>query len=168
MNLQDLSLVMAAFAASGASELVLEANGVRLELRKSRAPQVAGVAASAPQAPASVNSPAPGTFATGPAATASGAASASSAGTQVARASVPAPADGVFYRAPSPGAPPFVQEGDAVQAGQVLGLIEVMKMMAEVRSPAAGVVRAVLVENGATVQAGQPLLELEVGAGVGG
>ena len=67
------------------------------------------------------------------------------------------PIVGTFYEAPSPGAPPFVKPGDAVDAGQVLCIIEAMKLMNEIESDAAGTVKAVLVENGQPVEYGQPL-----------
>ncbi|MBE3033140.1 MAG: acetyl-CoA carboxylase biotin carboxyl carrier protein [Actinobacteria bacterium] len=66
-----------------------------------------------------------------------------------------------FYRAPSPQAPSFVQVGDTVEAGQTLCILEMMKMMNELTADVAGVVRQILVENGETVQYGQPLFAIE-------
>ena len=66
-----------------------------------------------------------------------------------------------FYRAPSPQAPNFVEVGDAVDAGQTLCILEMMKMMNELTAEVAGVVREILVENGETVQYGQPLFSIE-------
>ena len=68
---------------------------------------------------------------------------------------------GVFYRAPEPGAPPFVEVGDPVAAGQTLCLLEAMKLFNELKSESAGVVRAIHVENGEPVEFGQLLFELE-------
>ena len=73
---------------------------------------------------------------------------------------VPAPLLGVFFRRPGPDQPPFAEEGQAVEEGAVLGLIEVMKTYHEVRAPRAGVVVRFLVDDGATVQFGQPLARL--------
>ncbi|WP_324785905.1 acetyl-CoA carboxylase [Streptomyces sp. H51] len=74
---------------------------------------------------------------------------------------VAAPCPGVFYRRPDPGSPPYVEVGDTVDAGTVVGLIEVMKMFQEVQAGASGHVAAVLVENEQTVDAGQTLLTVE-------
>jgi len=66
-----------------------------------------------------------------------------------------------FYRAPSPQAPVFVEVGDEVEAGQTLCILEMMKMMNELTADVGGVVRQILVENGDTVQYGQPLFAIE-------
>ena len=66
-----------------------------------------------------------------------------------------------FYRASSPQAPSFVEVGDTVEAGQTLCILEMMKMMNELTADVAGVVRQILVENGETVQYGQPLFAIE-------
>jgi acetyl-CoA carboxylase biotin carboxyl carrier protein len=65
---------------------------------------------------------------------------------------------GTFYRAASPGAKPFVDVGDAVQVGDPLCIIEAMKLMNEIEADRAGVVKAILVENGQPVEYGQPLV----------
>ena len=66
-----------------------------------------------------------------------------------------------FYRSPSPQAPSFVEVGDEVEAGQTLCILEMMKMMNELTADVAGVIREILVENGETVQYGQPLFAIE-------
>ena len=73
------------------------------------------------------------------------------------------PLPGTFYRRPAPDQPSYKEEGDAVAAGDVLGLVEVMKSFHEVKADAAGTVSSFLVENEAAVQAGQPLLEIDEG-----
>lgn len=65
---------------------------------------------------------------------------------------------GIYYSASSPGAPPFVKEGDMVQAGQVVGLIEAMKVYNEIVSSVSGTVKKIAAQNGALVQPGEPLL----------
>lgn len=74
---------------------------------------------------------------------------------------VTAPLTGIFYRSPSLQAPPFVQIGSVVTVGDVVGLIEAMKLFNEVRSTVSGTVRRILVENGQLVRAHQGLFELE-------
>ena len=74
---------------------------------------------------------------------------------------VEAPMVGTFYRASEPGAPPFVQEGDAVGPGDTLCILEAMKLMNHVKAEIEGIVRAVHVENGEPVEFGQLLFELE-------
>jgi acetyl-CoA carboxylase biotin carboxyl carrier protein len=76
---------------------------------------------------------------------------------------IESPMVGTFYRAPSPGAPPFVEEGTSVRKGQTLCIIEAMKMMNEIDAPAAGRVVKFLCENGQPIQYGQPLMIVEVG-----
>jgi len=71
---------------------------------------------------------------------------------------VKSPMVGTFYRAASPGAKPFVDVGDAVQVGDPLCIIEAMKLMNEIEADRAGVVKAILVENGQPVEYGQPLV----------
>ena len=74
---------------------------------------------------------------------------------------VESPMVGTFFRAPQPGAPPFVDVGDVVSAGQTLCLIEAMKLFNELKAEVEGVVRSVLVDNAQPVEFGQPLFELE-------
>jgi oxaloacetate decarboxylase alpha subunit len=74
---------------------------------------------------------------------------------------VEAPMVGTFYRAPQPGAPPFVEEGQPVGAGQTLCILEAMKLLNEVKADVEGIVRAIHVENAAPVEFGQLLFELE-------
>jgi acetyl-CoA carboxylase biotin carboxyl carrier protein len=71
------------------------------------------------------------------------------------------PMVGTFYRAPSPGAPSFVEVGQAVSKGQTLCIIEAMKLLNEIESDAAGTIKAILVENGQPVEYGQPLFLIE-------
>lgn len=71
---------------------------------------------------------------------------------------ISSPMMGVFYSSPSPGSPPFVKEGDTVTAGQVVGLIEAMKVFNEITTTVAGTVTKVSASNGALVQPGEPLL----------
>jgi acetyl-CoA carboxylase biotin carboxyl carrier protein len=74
---------------------------------------------------------------------------------------VPAPMVGTYYSSPSPGAKQFIAIGDEVQPGQVLCIIEAMKMMNQIECEVAGKVRAMLVKNGEPVEFGQPLFIFE-------
>ena len=71
------------------------------------------------------------------------------------------PMVGTFYRAPSPGAPPFVEIGQSVTKGQTLCIIEAMKLLNEIESDATGTIKAILVENGQPVEYGQGLFLIE-------
>jgi len=71
---------------------------------------------------------------------------------------VKSPMVGTFYRAPAPGAKPFVEVGDTVKAGQAICVIEAMKLMNEIEADKDGVVRAIMVENGQPVEYGEPLM----------
>ncbi|HZW02146.1 MAG TPA: acetyl-CoA carboxylase [Candidatus Deferrimicrobium sp.] len=72
-----------------------------------------------------------------------------------------APLTGVFYRSPSPGAEPYLREGGPVNAGQVIGLIEAMKLFNEIKSDVTGTVRHLAVGDGDLVKARQTLIEVD-------
>jgi acetyl-CoA carboxylase biotin carboxyl carrier protein len=142
-RLVELTRRIAAIAAElGLAEIEIESAGTRLRVQR----------ASAPAAPLAVtSSPLP----------------AAESAAIVADAAVPAgitieaPMVGTFYRASSPTAEPYVREGDVVKEGQVLCIIEAMKLMNEIEAKSAGRVVRVLVENGQPVEYGQPLFVLE-------
>ena len=71
------------------------------------------------------------------------------------------PLPGTFYRKSAPDQPPYKEEGDSLAAGDVIGLVEVMKSFHEVKAEVAGKVAKFLVENEAAVMAGQPLVDIE-------
>ena len=110
-------------------------------------PLYAPAAASLPIAPAAAATPA--------------AAAASPASVQVSSDhTIQAPMVGTYYSAPAPGAKAFVQMGDEVKVGQVLCIIEAMKMMNQIESDRAGKITSVLVQNGDPVEFGQPLFAI--------
>lgn len=74
---------------------------------------------------------------------------------------IKAPMVGTFYRAPSPGAKPFVEIGDVIKSGDVVCIIEAMKLMNEIKAEVGGKVSKILVENGEPIEFGQPLLIIE-------
>jgi acetyl-CoA carboxylase biotin carboxyl carrier protein len=75
--------------------------------------------------------------------------------------SVKAPLTGVFYASPSPTSPPYVTVGQRIEVGQVIGLIEAMKLFNEIKSDQAGRVTRIVAESGKLVKAKQPLIEVE-------
>jgi acetyl-CoA carboxylase biotin carboxyl carrier protein len=77
---------------------------------------------------------------------------------------IESPSVGLFWRAPSPGAPPFVDVGAHVTAGDTLAIVEVMKLMNHIVTPVDGTVTAILPANGDTVQYGQQLVVVDGGA----
>ena len=74
---------------------------------------------------------------------------------------IKSPLPGTFYRRPDPSSEPYVQEGDTVQPGDVVGLVEIMKTFHEIPSDASGRIARFLVENSALVDAGQDIIALE-------
>jgi biotin carboxyl carrier protein len=79
----------------------------------------------------------------------------------VSERTIKSPLPGTFYRRPNPQADPYVSEGDEIKAGDVVGLIEIMKSFHEISSDADGVVARFLVENEDLVDAGQTIIALE-------
>ena len=70
---------------------------------------------------------------------------------------------GTFYRSPAPDAKPFVEVGDKVKAGQVVCIVEAMKLMNEIQSETDGVVDAILIDNGKPVEYGQAIFHIKTG-----
>lgn len=144
-------------------ELNVNSKKFKLSVKKKEAleakePQVIQMAAPVAAAPA-------------PAAPAPPAAAAPAAAPKPAPApAAPAPVDGVeiaspmagtFYRAPAPGEPAFVNEGDKVTAGQTIGIIEAMKLMNEIEAEVSGTVVKIVAENGKPVTPGQALIVIK-------
>jgi acetyl-CoA carboxylase biotin carboxyl carrier protein len=73
---------------------------------------------------------------------------------------VTSPMIGTFYASPSPGEPPFIQEGDEVEIGQIIGIIEAMKIMNEITSEHEGVISKILVKNAQAVEYGEALVHI--------
>ncbi len=134
---------------SDLTELEVEVGGTALILRKPVAiaqpvPVAAGAAVATDPAPA------------GPSVAPAGEASAPPS-----RPSIKAPLTGIWYGSPAPGSAPFVEVGREVAVGQVVGLIEAMKLFNEIKSELAGRVVRVVPESGALVKAKQPLIEVD-------
>lgn len=96
-----------------------------------------------------------------PPATAPTAATETAAEPEISGHTVDSPMVGTFYRAPSPGAATFVEEGQSVKIGDTLCIIEAMKLLNQIEADKAGTVKTILVENGQPVEYGQPLFVIE-------
>jgi len=144
LSAEDVAEITRLLEESQFDELHLEHAGFKLTLKRGAAVRREGATASAPAA-----SPAPAS-----------AASASDASVL----EVTAPFVGIFYRAPRPGAPPYIEVGSQVEQDTTVGIIEVMKLMNAVRAEVSGTVFEVLVEDGAVVEYGQVLLRIAPGA----
>jgi acetyl-CoA carboxylase biotin carboxyl carrier protein len=131
-------------------EFELEREGFRIRLVKADSRTAAGSVTVATQAPVPLQAaPAP---VPSPASPGSG------------LHEVKSPLVGTFYRAPSPEAPPFTEVGKAVKTGQVLCIVEAMKLMNEIESDAEGVVEEVLASNGQPVEYGEVLFRIRPGS----
>lgn len=153
MDLRKLKTLIDLVSESGISELEVTEGEGTVRIVKNAQPVYAQPVAPAYAAPAAVPvAAAPQAPAPASAGEATGAAPAAPQGHIV-----PSPMVGTFYNAPSPGSDPFVKVGDKVQEGQTLCIIEAMKLLNEIESDKAGVVKEVLVDNGQAVEYGQPL-----------
>ena len=150
-TLAAVDVLAPAFERAGLDELEIEVGELRIRLARP-APAVPVAATSAPALPAAEP-------ATSPAAPS---ADASPFGEPApGMRFVTAPLTGVWYAAPSPGARPYVAQGDEIASGQVLGLIEAMKLFNEIKSDASGTVTRILAESGTLVKRRQPILEID-------
>ena len=120
-------------------------------VRISRASRIAPATAVAAPAAAPAQAPAPGS-APEPAEPATTAVESGNV--------VPSPMVGTFYRAPAPDSPPYVEIGQQVKEGDVIGIVEAMKMMNQIESEFSGKVEAIFVEDGKPVEFGQPLVRI--------
>jgi acetyl-CoA carboxylase biotin carboxyl carrier protein len=164
MNPETIKALLDAFDRSDWQEMTITVGGDRLHVSRS-ASSNGGPPAPAPMAAlpaASGPPPAPG--AAEAQAQAQPAAAASPAVDVPAGAQITSPSVGLFWRAPSPGAPPFVEVGQPVAAGDTVAIVEVMKLMNHVVAPVDGTVAAILVGNGDAVEYGQVLVVVEPGA----
>ena len=149
MDLRKLKTLIDLVAESNIAELEITEGEGKVRIVKSGPPMVAAPVALQAAAPSMAAAPMPAPTTPAPAAEAALAAPAPDA--------FPSPMVGTFYRASAPGAAPYVNVGDVVEVGQTLGVIEAMKLMNEIPSDRAGVVKAILIENGQAVEFGQPM-----------
>jgi acetyl-CoA carboxylase biotin carboxyl carrier protein len=154
VDLSDLKDILRILEKQDITEFELEQDGVKLRVCRSTPVATAPVPAPAPQpavAPPAAAEPVPAPAPDAPA-VAGEDEPVSDGG-----AEVPSPIVGTFYRAPDPNSPPFVNVGDHVRVGQVLCIIEAMKLMNEIEAEVAGEIVKIHPENGQPVQYGDTL-----------
>lgn len=146
ISAEDVKEIMRLLEASRFDELRLEADGVRLVLRRGTSPteeiELAPVASEGPRAAPPAATPAP------------------AISTDPNLVDIPAPLLGIYYRAPKPGEPPFVEIGDVVEEDTIVGIIEVMKLMNPIRAGVCGEIIEIMAQNGAPVEYGQALMRV--------
>lgn len=160
MKVEQVLELIKAVSDSELTEFKYEEDGVKLSLKKTsdkivqvQAPAAPVIAPPVmPAAPAPVPAAAPVSAPTGAEAPAE-----ASAEGEVKGNVVKSPLVGTFYAAPAEDADPFVKVGDSVKEGQVLAIVEAMKLMNEIESDFTGTITEILVENGQAVEYGQPL-----------
>jgi len=153
MNAKELKELIEFLIEKDIAEFELERGDMKMRMKRGSEPQymaapVAAPVAYAPPAPASGHAPG--------AAPAAAPELAEEAGVQIVRS----PIVGTFYEAPSPGAAPFVKVGDTIHIGQVLCIIEAMKLMNEIEADVGGAIVKRFVENAQPVEYGQPLFAI--------
>ncbi len=148
LDLEQLRDLIRLLDEANLTEIEIEHDDDRIRVRRDPAP-VLGAAASESVAPVTAQAPEP--------------VGASSAPEDDDGAYVTSPFVGTFYRSPSPDGHPFVDVGDSVVPGQVLCIVEAMKLMNEIEAEAAGTIVEVLVESGKPVEYGDRLFRIEMG-----
>ena len=160
LTAQDVAEILRLLEASDFLELRIEHEGLKLTLRRPGARDADTAAAPAVTPTGAVNPvswPAPE----------SAAQPAGSAMSDPALIEITAPLMGIFYRAPRPGAAPFIEVGSVLKEDTVVGIIEVMKLMNSVRAEVRGTVIEILAEDGAAVEQGQVLVRASRGSSGG-
>ena len=150
LTAKDVAEITRLLEESDFDELTLELDGLKLTVRRKGA-----------AAPVALESPVPAT----PAAQPSSAKESASPEEASVSQTITAPLLGTFYRAPKPGAPPFVEVGSPVEEETIVGIIEVMKLMNTVRAATRGRVAAILAQDGALVEYGEALMRVSKAAG---
>jgi len=157
MNLDDIKQILDLVREHELAELEIEKDGLKIRIRKSGDHHIALMPPAVSAVAAVPAAPPPAAPASGPAA-----APAAESGAGVSLAVIKSPIVGTFYRSSEPGARPFVEVGDTVKKGQVLCIIEAMKLMNEIESDCDGEVAAVYADNGRPVQFGDRLFAVKV------
>ncbi len=148
MEVSQLIELMNAVSEAGLTDFCYEENGVSVKIKKHPEKKIVASAPVEMIAPAAIAAPAqiPAT---------------ADAADEITGNTVKSPLVGTFYSASAPDAAPYVQVGDTVKKGQVLGIVEAMKLMNEIESEYDGTVKAILVKNGDLVEFDQPMFVIE-------
>jgi acetyl-CoA carboxylase biotin carboxyl carrier protein len=146
MDLKELKALLRLMEGNDVEELEVEEGGRRVRIRRRALPGRNLPSAMNPAPPAAISGTVTASALPSPAGTA-----------EAGLIPVESPMVGTFYRAPAPGAEPYVKEGELVQKGTVICIIEAMKLMNEIESEVAGRIARILVENGQPVEFGQML-----------
>jgi acetyl-CoA carboxylase biotin carboxyl carrier protein len=169
MNLKEIREIVDLITEKGIMEFELERSGTRLRISRnaggrSDAPSVIAYAAPGAPAPAAASPAGAAPAGAGPRSTLPAAASIAPPGAAAISSdeivTVRSPMVGTFYSAPGQDAPPFVEIGDRVRVGQILCIIEAMKLMNEIEAEFEGEVAKCHAENGQPVEFGEPLFDL--------
>lgn len=156
MDLRKLKKLIDLVQESGIGEIEITEGEEKVRIcRQSASSQQVLMTAAPMQMPMAAPAALPGT------ASAPGAANEAEKAAEPTGHTLKSPMVGTFYRAPSPGAPAFIEVSQAVTKGQTLCIIEAMKLLNEIESDVAGTIKAILVENGQPVEYGQPLFLIE-------
>src|SRR5579862_2704926 len=166
MDINHLKQILELVREHGLAEFEIEHDGLRVRIRKDAVPAPV-LALPAPHAAPAASAGAPAPHAPAAAPTAATAAAAAAAAEEAAAAEaevdlavVKSPIVGTFYRSPEPGTASFVEIGSAVKKGQVLCIIEAMKLMNEIDSEYDGEITNIYVDNGQPVQYGERLFAI--------
>ena len=160
MNQKELKELIDFLIEKDISEFELEREDVKVRIKRGADAAAPVMAHAVPIAPMPMAAAQAATSAPVAPAPAPGSGAAVSAAAEEELHTVKSPIVGTFYEAPGPGALPFVKPGDQVAAGQVLCIIEAMKLMNEIEADASGEIVKVLVNNGQPVEYGQPLFAI--------
>ena len=144
MNLKELREIIAIFEDANISELDVERQGMKIRLKKGTGGTE--ISQSSVEIPSGTAAPHP-----------------EPEKEQAEKhTEIKSPMVGTFYRTPAPDASPFVEEGDEIEKGQVICIIEAMKLMNEIKAEVNGRIKKILVENGQAVEFNQPIFLIEV------
>src|SRR5580700_171317 len=164
MTIEEIKELLRIFNESGVAEFELQRGDNRLRLRRAGLSQEYVVGAPFATAPNNATAPVPYPQAAAPVSTAAPQSIATATPripeVDSSHVLVKSPIVGTYYDAPAPGAPAFVKVGDSVEPGQVLCIIESMKLMNEIESEMAGVIASRLCENGRPVEYGEALFAI--------